>query len=75
MLKFALIATVCLLPTFAIAADHNATAPTAPAAATASHSLPVIVKNEVIDFNLCRLSFENGTSQNVSCASGKESSH
>ncbi|WMP19181.1 hypothetical protein [Thiothrix lacustris] len=72
MLKFALIATVCLLPTFAIAADHNATAPVA---ATASHSLPVIVKNEVIDFNLCRLSFENGTSQNVSCASGKESSH
>ena len=72
MLKFALIATVCLLPTFAIAADHNATAP---AAATASHSLPVIVKNEVIDFNLCRLSFENGTSQNVSCTSSKESSH
>lgn len=72
MFKFALIVTALLLPTLAGAADDNQTATVA---ATVSHNLPVIVRNEVIDFNLCRLSFENGTSINVGCTTNEKSHH
>ena len=38
---------------------------------TSVRNLPVIVKNEAIAKNICRLSFENGTSRDVPCDTEK----
>lgn len=65
MYKFTIIAT---LLTASVAGFANTSAPEKETVYTSVRNLPVIVKNEILSADTCRLSFESGLSKDVPCS-------
>ncbi len=62
MFKYILSAALLVATSVAIADTNTATV-----TASATKTLPVIIKNEPLDTKMCRLHFEDGTQKDVSC--------